>query len=141
MHDNDASTDPRTTIIEGAALPVARLLTLAAGLALEINTGMVLSRRGSALGIARAMDVTRDGGDTWTPVTTAARRPKALADVVALLREAMPEGWQPAPTVQRALLKGTCKCGKPENDKKAHPGHPYATGHQGHTFEQAEPQP
>lgn len=91
-----------TTVITGRKqIAVAQLLALASALALEINTGMKMSRGRSPLKIAQSTEVTI--GDTERPLTTKRTKTGALADVVDVLRQVMPEGWQPGPSVRRAL--------------------------------------
>lgn len=75
---------------------VAALLTLAHGIALEMETGLKPTRNFSALNIARYHGLIPEG--------TKPQKKKILRLTVQAIREALP-GWEPSGSVAKALAK------------------------------------
>lgn len=81
------------TLITGDSIALFRHLQIIHGLALEINTGMKLSSRGSVMLVAKAM--------CGSPKRT---KRGVLSDFVAFTRSAYPS-YESSPNVVKALTK------------------------------------
>lgn len=91
-------TPDGSIVVTGAEdIHLTRILTLASGLALEINTGLRMSRHFSPLQAARNCGLVPDDG-------TKPRSKKLLALTIAELRRLRPD-YEPNSTVAKAMEK------------------------------------